>query len=96
MAVTESAVNAAVSAGGPQYAPLEMKTAQDKLAQARIALNDKEYEQARRLAQQAEWDARVAERKSQAVKAQNAVKDAQQGVMEIREEGLQKLQQPQQ
>ncbi|MED5606997.1 DUF4398 domain-containing protein [Pseudomonas sp. JH-2] len=96
MAVTESAVNAAVSAGGPQYAPVETKSAQDKLAQARIALNDKEYEQARRLAQQAEWDARVAERKSQAVKAQNAVKDAQQGVMEIREEGLQKLQQPQQ
>ncbi|MBD9503615.1 DUF4398 domain-containing protein [Pseudomonas sp. BGr12] len=92
MAVTESAVNAAVSSGGPEYAPVETKNAQDKLAQARIALNDKEYDQARNLAQQAEWDARVAERKSQAVKAQNAVKDAQQGVMELRQEGLQQAQ----
>ncbi|WP_448679724.1 DUF4398 domain-containing protein [Pseudomonas nicosulfuronedens] len=92
MAVTESAVNAAVSNGGPEYAPVETKNAQDKLAQARIALNDKEYDQARNLAQQAEWDARVAERKSQAVKAQNAVKDAQQGVMELRQEGLQQAQ----
>ncbi|MDF3868217.1 DUF4398 domain-containing protein [Pseudomonas denitrificans (nom. rej.)] len=92
MAVTESAVNAAVSNGGPEFAPVETKNAQDKLAQARIALNDKEYDQARNLAQQAEWDARVAERKSQAVKAQNAVKDAQQGVMELRQEGLQQAQ----
>lgn len=92
MAVTESAVNAAVSSGGPEYAPVETKNAQDKLAQARIALNDKEYDQAKRLAQQAEWDARVAERKSQAVKAQNNVKDAQQGVMELRQEGLQQAQ----
>jgi hypothetical protein len=92
MAVTESAVNAAVSNGGPEFAPVETKNAQDKLAQARIALNDKEYDQARRLAQQAEWDARVAERKSQATKAQNAVKDAQQGVMELRQEGLQQAQ----
>ncbi|QRY81972.1 DUF4398 domain-containing protein [Pseudomonas sp. PDNC002] len=92
MAVTESAVNAAVSSGGPEFAPVETKNAQDKLAQARIALNDKEYDQAKRLAQQAEWDARVAERKSQAVKAQNNVKDAQQGVMELRQEGLQQAQ----
>ena len=87
-AVTESAVNNAVSAGGPEYAPVEMKSAQDKLSQARIAMNDKEYDQAKRLAQQAEWDARVAERKTQAAKAQKAVKDAQQGVMELREEGM--------
>lgn len=52
-AVTESAVNNAVSAGGPEYAPVEMKSAQDKLSQARIAMNDKEYDQAKRLAQQA-------------------------------------------
>lgn len=32
-----------------------MKSAQDKLSQARIAMNDKEYDQAKRLAQQAEW-----------------------------------------
>ncbi len=47
-AVTESAVNNAVSAGGPEYAPVEMKSAQDKLSQARIAMNDKEYDQAKR------------------------------------------------
>ena len=40
-AVTQSAVNNAVSAGGTEYAPVEMKSAQDKLKQAEIAMHDK-------------------------------------------------------
>ncbi len=87
-AVTQSAVNSAVSAGGPEYAAVEMKAAQDKLKQADIALNEQRYEDAKRLAEQAEWDARVAERKSQAAKAEKAVRDAQQGIEQLREESL--------
>ena len=48
-AVTQSAVNSAVSAGGTEYAAVEMKSAQDKLKQAEIAMHDKKYEQARTL-----------------------------------------------
>jgi adenosylmethionine-8-amino-7-oxononanoate aminotransferase len=46
------------------------------------------------LAEQAEWDARVAERKAQAAKAQKAVQDARQGVQDVREEGLRSANEP--
>jgi hypothetical protein len=91
-AVTESAVNSAVSAGGTEFAAVEMKSAQDKLKQAEIAMHDKQYEQAKTLAEQAEWDARVAERKAQAIKAEQAVKDSRQGVQELRQESQRSVQ----
>ncbi|KTT30961.1 chromosome partitioning protein ParA, partial [Pseudomonas oryzihabitans] len=40
MAVTQSAVNEAVSSGGNQYAPIETKSAQDKWTQAQTALSN--------------------------------------------------------
>ncbi|MDU9414597.1 DUF4398 domain-containing protein [Pseudomonas solani] len=86
-AVTNTVVKSAVSAGGPQYAPVEMKNAQDKLAQAENLLREERYDEARRIAEQAEWDARVAERKALASKAQKTLDDAQKGVQQIREEG---------
>lgn len=85
-AVTQSAVNSAVSAGGTEYAAVEMKAAQDKFKQAEIAMHDKNYEKAKMLAEQAEWDARLAERKAQAGKAAKAVQDSKQGVQDLREE----------
>ena len=91
-AVTESAVNSAVSAGGTEFAAVEMKSAQDKLKQAEIALHDKKYAEAKVLAEQAEWDARVAERKAQAIKAEQAVKDSQKGVQELRQESQRTVQ----
>ncbi|MFJ7143740.1 MAG: DUF4398 domain-containing protein [Pseudomonas protegens] len=91
-AVTQSAVNSAVSSGGTEFAAVEMKSAQDKLKQAEIAMHDKKYDEARRLAEQAEWDARVAERKAQAAKAEQALKDSQKGVQELRQEGMRSVQ----
>lgn len=91
-AVSQSAVNSAVSAGGTEYSAVEMKSAQDKLKQAEFAMQEQKYDEARRLAEQAEWDARVAERKSQAAKAEKAVQDARQGVNELREEGMRQVQ----
>ena len=91
-AVTQLAVNSAVSAGGTEFAAVEMKAAQDKLKQAEIAMHDKKYDEAKRLAEQAEWDARVAERKAQAAKAEKAVQDANQGVQDLREEGMRSVQ----
>ena len=91
-AVTESAVNNAVSAGGTEFAAVEMKAAQDKLKQAEIAMHDKKYDEAKVLAEQAEWDARVAERKAQAIKAEQAVKDSRIGVQELRQESRRTVQ----
>ncbi|MDX2352996.1 DUF4398 domain-containing protein [Stutzerimonas xanthomarina] len=92
-AVTESAVRSAVSAGATQYAPVDMRAAQEKWKQAELAMQKENYDEARRLAQQAEWDARVAERKAQAAKAHKAVEDAQKGIQELREESMRGLQQ---
>ena len=92
-AVTESAVRGAVSAGATEYAPVDMRAAQEKWKQAELAMQKENYEEARRLAQQAEWDSRVAERKAQAAKAQKAVEDAQKGIQELREESMRGLQQ---
>ena len=91
-AVTQSAVNDAVSAGGTEFAAVEMKSAQDKFKQAESAMHDTKYGEARMLAEQAEWDARVAERKAQAMKAQQTLKDSQQGVQELRQESQRTVQ----
>lgn len=87
-AVTESAVRSAVSAGGTEHAAVEMRTAQEKWKAAELAMQKEDYEEARKLAEQAEWDARVAERKAQAAKAQKAVEDAKRGIDELREESM--------
>ncbi len=91
-AVAQSALNAAITAGGTEYAAVEMKSAQDKFKQAELAMHDKKYDEARTYAEQAEWDARVAERKAQAAKAQKGVQDARQGINELREEGMRQVQ----
>lgn len=93
MAVTKSAVNEAVSSGGVEFAPVQTRSAQDKLKQAELELVSKNYEEAKRLAEQAEWDARVATRKTQAAKADRALQDAQQGIEELRQEGMRGAQQ---
>lgn len=92
IAVSKSAVNAAISAGGTEFAPVEMKQAQDKLRKAEFAVRDRDFDKARTLAEQAEWDARVAERKAQATKAERALQDARQGVQELRQEGMRNAQ----
>ncbi len=92
LAVSQSAVNRAVSAGGTEYSAVEMRSAQDKLKQSELAMHEKRYDEARILAEQAEWDARVAERKAQAAKVGKALEDSRQGVKELREEGLRQIQ----
>lgn len=72
IAVSTSAVANAVSAGGPEYAPVEMKTAQDKMDRAHRAMDREDYENARWLAEEAQVDARLAEKKAQSAKAQKA------------------------
>lgn len=87
-ALTESAVNSAVSAEATEYSAVEMRSAREKFKQAEMAMQEKDYDKARVLAEQAEWDARVAERKARAAKTQKALKDASQGVEDLREESM--------
>ena len=86
MAVARTAVNNAVSAGGTENAPVEMRAAQDKFNGAEKAMTAEDYETARYLAEEAAVDAQLAERKSRAVKTQSAVDDAKRGIEVLRQE----------
>ena len=72
IAVSKSAVANAVAAGGSEYAPVEMRTAQDKLDRAHRAMDKEDYVEAKWLAEEAQVDARLAEKKAQSAKAQKA------------------------
>lgn len=89
MQLSKNAVTRAVSADATQYAPMEMKSAQDKLFDMERALGEKKYAQARLIAQQAEADAILAERKAQANRARQTLSNARQGIEVLRQEMLQ-------
>ena len=86
MAVSKAAVANAVSAGGSEYAPVEMRTAQEKMDRANRAMDKEDYENARWLAEEAQADARLAEKKAQSAKAQKAANVMQDDLRVLREE----------
>jgi hypothetical protein len=86
MAVSKSALANAVSAGGSEYASVEMRTAQEKMDRANRAMDKKDYENARWLAEEAQADARLAEKKAQSAKAQKAASVMQDDIRVLREE----------
>lgn len=86
--LTRSAVNRAVSADATQYAPVEMRAAQEKLSAMDRALGQDDLELVRRLAEQAEADARLAERKAMASKRQEQLDIARKGIEVLRQEML--------
>ncbi|MFJ2485598.1 DUF4398 domain-containing protein [Pseudomonas sp. NPDC087639] len=89
ISLSKDAVNRAVSADATQYAPLEMKAAQDKMFLMERALGETNYPQAKVLAEQIEADANLAERKSRAVKWQKQLSDARSGIQVLKQEMLQ-------
>jgi Domain of unknown function (DUF4398) len=86
MAVSKSAIANAVSAGGSEYAPVEMRTAQEKMDRAQRAMQKEDYEVARALAEEAQADARLAEKKAESGKAQKAAVVMQDDNRVLREE----------
>lgn len=87
--LTRNAVSRAVTADATQYAPAEMKAAQDKMYAVERALGERNLVAARTLAEQAEADANLAERKARAAKAQQQLRSAQQGIEVLKQEMLQ-------
>ena len=86
IAVSKSAIANAVSAGGSEYAPVEMKTAQDKMDRANRAMEKQDYENARWLAEEAQADARLAEKKADSAKARKAAIAMSDDIRVLREE----------
>ncbi len=86
MAVSKSAISNAASAGGGEYAPVEMRSAQDKMERASRAMAKEDYEDARWLAEEAQADARLAEKKAESAKARKAAVVMQDDIRVLREE----------
>jgi len=86
LAVAEAAVQRANTTSTSENAAVELKVATTKLAGARQAMASKDYELARRLAEQAEVDAEVAELRSQAAHSRQAAKEAQDASRALSEE----------
>jgi hypothetical protein len=86
MAVAKAAIANAVSAGGSEYASVEMRTAQEKIDRASRAMEKEDFETARWLAEEAEADARLAEKKAQSSKAQKAASVMKDDIRVLREE----------
>jgi hypothetical protein len=86
MAVSKAAIANAVAAGGSEYAPVEMRNAQDKMDRANRAMDKEDYADARSLAEEAQADARLAEKKAYSAKAQKAASVMQDDIRVLREE----------
>lgn len=93
IAVSKSAVQGAINAGGSEYAPVELKTAQDKIAAAERAVDDDDNMKALHLAEAAEVDAKLAEHKANAAKAEKSLSESREGQRVLQEE-IQRQQTP--
>ena len=86
MAVAEAALANATNAGAVQWAPAELRTAQDKLARARSAMAAQDHSRAMTLANEADADAQLATTAARAAKAQRAAEEVQEANRVLREE----------
>lgn len=89
------AVRRAQEVNASEFAALEMRTARDKLQQAR-SIVDKEdednYPKAARLAQEAQVDARLAESKARSARAQQTEQEMQKATEALRQQGQENVQ----
>ncbi len=87
MAVAKSAVERVnVNPGIVSSAPVELQAARDKLARAERAMSNRDYVQARRLAEQASVDAQLAESKTAALRGESAVREVQDSIRSLDDE----------
>jgi hypothetical protein len=80
------AVQEAEKSTASQYAPLELQIAREQLDKAKRATNDKKYDEARRLADQALVNAQLAEAKAGAEKSRQAAAELQESIQALRAE----------
>jgi hypothetical protein len=86
MAVAESAVQRANTSSTSENAAGELQIAVAKLASARQAVNNKDYDRANQLAEQAEVDAQVAELHAQSTRSRKAAQESRDAARVLREE----------
>jgi len=77
MPLAKQAIDTAIRDGAEQRAPGDLATAQQKLALAQKSADNGLFDDARRFAEQAEVDARLASARSRTVQASNALSQLQ-------------------
>lgn len=80
----EVAVERAREAGAQTHAPLDLNVAEEKLREARDLAGDERMVEASDLAVEAELDARLAEEKTRAERAEEDTRQLQKSVAELR------------
>ncbi len=86
LAVSKDAVESASSAGGNEYAPLQLKSAMDKMDAAQQAMTAENYALAKQLAEEAQVDAQLAGATARTNKAQKAASALQDDNRVLRQE----------
>lgn len=86
LAQAEAAVQQARDSQASQYAPGELQLAREELDRARLALNAGEYEQARRLADQALANARLAEARAETENLRQTAQELRLTISTLRDE----------
>lgn len=82
---TQSIAQAETS-GAVEFAPVELKSARDKLSQAKLAMDKEENLKARKLADEAMVDANLAEAKARSAKAQKVVDELKESINVLQDE----------
>ena len=85
MAVGKAAVERATGPSAAE-APLALASAREQIGRANVAYAGKEYDLARRLAEQAEADATLAEAQARTVRSDRALTEIREGIRQLREE----------
>ena len=86
IANTEKTIGAARDSNATVHAPLELKLADEKLQAAKAAVDKKEYDQARRLLEEAQVNADLANAKSGSTKARQVAKEMRDSINALRQE----------
>ena len=86
MAVAEAAIQHANTSSTSENAPAELQIAIAKLASARQAVTNHDYDRAKQLAAEVEVDAQVAELRAQAARSRKAAQESQDAARVLREE----------
>jgi len=86
MAVSRAALNNASSTGGNEFAPVQFRSAMEKMEAAERAMGEKNYARARILAEEAQVDAELAASAARSAKAQKAADTVQEDNRVLRKE----------
>lgn len=86
VAVSNAAVANASTAGGAEFAPVEMRSARDKMDQSNAALKAHDYKKADELAKSAQADAQLAQSKADTAKSQAAATALQTDIQVLQEQ----------